>query len=421
VYRSYVRLQPISGDMTKSRSAILSVILCVVALAATASLATPASGATRATTIRAKRAQVAKAESLMAASRSELATALAGYEEAGAELDVARTDLESTNATIRQLETEITARQALLDERVATMYKSGGFEVLQALLSVETLDDLFSRMDMLSYIQDSDSQLLDGLAAARRQADFLRQQQAQRETELIALRQQADARMAVVKVAIAQQQTLVRSLGAEITRLVKEQEAAEAAAAAEAALNDGTPSPPVPFKPNTIISDGNYLDAASLTVDGIQAFLGKQSGRLDTYTGTDHNGVTKSAAEMIADAAAAWGVSPKVILVTLQKEQSLISRSDLTQYALDWAMGCGKMDSRTLPEYQGFGNQIWGGARALKRNRSSWRAGISLSIDGTAVYPSNASTHSLYRYTPHFHGNTSFWKLYWRYFGDPLK
>jgi hypothetical protein len=37
------------------------------------------------------------------------------------------------------------------------------------------------------------------------------------------------------------------------------------------------------------------------------------------------------------------------------------------------------------------------------------------------VYPSNAATFTLYRYTPHFHGNTSFWRLYWHYFGDPVK
>jgi peptidoglycan hydrolase CwlO-like protein len=407
--------------MTKHGRSILAMTLSVAVLAATMFVAAPASAASRAATIRAKRAQVAKAGSLMAASQSQLATALADYEQAGSELDVARADLEATNATLEQLEAEIASRQALLDERVATMYKSGGFEMLQALLSVSTLDDLFSRMDMLSYIQESDSSLLEGLTTARREADILRQQQTQRETELTALRQQADARMAVVNAVIAKQQALVRSLGADIARLVKEQEVAEAAAAAAAALNDGTPNPPVGFNANTIISDDNYLDGNSLSVDGIQAFLKTQSGKLGTYTGKDHSGVTKSAAEMIADAAVAWGVSPKVILVTLQKEQSLISRSDLTQYALDWAMGCGKMDSRTLSQYQGFGNQIWGGARALKRNSSSWRSGISISIDGMAVYPSNASTHSLYRYTPHFHGNTSFWKLYWKYFGDPLK
>ena len=396
-------------------------MVCAVALVAAVAAAVPASAVTRSQTIRAKRAQVAKAEAEMGVSRSQLTSALADYEEAGSELDVARANLDSTNATVSRLESEIASRQALLDERISSMYKSGGFEMLQALLSVETLDDLFSRIDMLSYIQESDTELLDGLAAARKQGDVLRQEQTQRETELIALRQQADARMAVVNAAVAQQQALIHSLGADITRLVKEQEAADAAAAAAAALDDGLPAPPVPYEPNTIISDANLLDAGSMSAAAIQSFLDNQTGDLRSYSGSDHNGATKTAAQMIADAAVGWGVSPKVIIVTLQKEQSLISRPGADQNALNWAMGCGKMDSRTISSYSGFGNQIWGGARALARNRASWHKGVSISIDGTAVYPSNASTHSLYRYTPHFHGNTSFWKLYWRYFGDPTK
>jgi hypothetical protein len=202
---------------------------------------------------------------------------------------------------------------------------------------------------------------------------------------------------------------------------VKEQEAADAAAAAAAALDDGLPAPPVPYEPNTIISDANFLAADSMSAVAVQTFLDNQAGDLRSYSGQDHNGATKTAAQMIADAAVGWGVSPKVIIVTLQKEQSLISRPGADQNALNWAMGCGKMDSRTIQSYSGFGNQIWGGARALARNRSSWHKGLAISIDGSAVYPSNASTHSLYRYTPHFHGNTSFWKLYWRYFGDPTK
>ena len=122
---------------------------------------------------------------------------------------------------------------------------------------------------------------------------------------------------------------------------------------------------------------------------------------------------------MIAEASSAWGVSPKVILATLQKEQSLVSDPSPSAYALDWAMGCGKTDSVTYTQYQGFGNQIWSGARVLSNGRSFWHRGMSLAIDGAAVYPTDASTESLYRYTPHFAGATLFWKLYWRYFGDP--
>ena len=409
------------GGTTNLHIARLGTLVCVAAVVAATFTSVPASAVSRSEAIRIKREQVAAAEKQISAARTDLTTAMAAYDEASTQLDGARNDLDSTNATIEMLEQEIVARQGLLDERVASMYKAGGYEMLQALLSVETFDDLLTRMDLFSFIQDSDTELIVGLTTSRRETDFLRQQQLQRETELIALRQQADARLATVNSAMARQKAIVDSLGAEIAALVKEQEAAEAAAAAAAALNDGTPNPPVPFDPNTIVSDATYLDSDALSVDGIQAFLEAQPGKLDTYTGRDHNGVTKRASDMIAEAALAYGVNPKVILVTLQKEQSLISRSELTQYALDWAMGCGKMDSRTLPEYAGFGNQIWSGARVLVKNRTGWRAGMSLSIDGKAVSPSNASTLSLYRYTPHFHGNTSFWKLYWKYFGDPLR
>ena len=37
------------------------------------------------------------------------------------------------------------------------------------------------------------------------------------------------------------------------------------------------------------------------------------------------------------------------------------------------------------------------------------------------VTPTNRATWGLYRYTPHFGGNTSFWMIWWRHFGDPLK
>jgi hypothetical protein len=157
-----------------------------------------------------------------------------------------------------------------------------------------------------------------------------------------------------------------------------------------------------------------------MSADTIQAFLNNQSGPLKSYSGPDHNGNTRTAAQMIAEASAAFGVSPKVVLATLQKEQSLLTKSG-GQNAMDWAMGCGKTDSVTYTQYKGFGNQIWGGAQKLISNRSYWRPGISLSIDGTTVYPKNASTHAQYRYTPHFGGVTSFWRIYWRYFGDPGK
>jgi peptidoglycan hydrolase CwlO-like protein len=391
-----------------------------LAMTVTPVSASAVSSSAIASSVRAKRARAAAIEAQMKPMRAELMTALAKVDEADARLQDVRDQLAATADTMTQLDSEITASQAVLNDRAATMYKSGGLDVIEALLSGGSLDDLLTRIDMLSYIQETDAQLIAGLTTDRDQSTFLQGQQAQRETDLIAVRQEADARKAEVEGIVARQQALMRSVGHDIERLVRAQEDARTAEAAAASGADGVADPPVAFQPNTVISDAKYHAADSLSVAQIQSFLESQPGSLKSYTARDHDGVTKSTAQMIADAASRWGVSPKVILVTMQKEQSLLSDASPSQRALDWALGCGKTDSSTLSQYQGFGNQIWFGARALSLNATHWRRGISISIDGSAVYPSNAATHAQYRYTPHFHGVKLFWKLYWLYFGDPI-
>jgi len=404
------------------RVTALACVACLtLALSGVPASASAASSASIARSLGAKRKQAATIEVQLATTRQELTNALEKSDEIDAQLEQARADLAVTSDTLSQLDTQISTGQDTLNERAVALYKSGGLDVLQALLSVESLDDLMSRVDMLSYIQQSDDDLLHGLTTARDQSAFLQGQQTQREDDLIALRQEADARTATVQTLIAQQKTLMDSIGKSVQGLIKKEEAAKAReAAAAAAGTAGVPNPPVGFSPNTLISQAKYTDSGSLTAAGIQGFLNAQPGDLKSYSGRDYNGTVKSAADMIADAAAAWHVSPKVILVTLQKEQSLLTDSSPSQHTMDWAMGCGATDSGRLAGYSGFGRQIWMGARALSRNQGNWHSGISISIDGNAVYPSNAATFSLYRYTPHFHGNQMFWKLYWRYFASPV-
>ncbi len=412
------------GETTTHRHRTQRSIAIVVAAALLLCAVPVSAGATSSAALRkslaAKRALAVKAEAQLAQVRDQVTAALAEQADADAAMEIARQELDRTTTRIEMLGGEIDARQAALDERAVAMYTGGGIDVLTAILTASSFGDLFSRIDLFSYIQDSDAELVAGLTTSRTESESLQQTQALREAEMISLRQRADARAETVKLAAAAQQRLTASLSADVKKLVKQEEDARAAEAIAAAGGDGE-IPPLPYNPNTIISEAVFGDSASMSVAQIQAFLQTQGSALRDYRGSNHSGVNSSAAEMIAEAAGAWEVNPRVILVTLQKEQSLISRGSPSQYALDWAMGCGKMDGSTLSQYQGFGNQIWGGARALHRNRSSWRSGISLTIDGAAVYPSNAATLTLYRYTPHFHGNTSFWRLYWHYFGDPAR
>jgi peptidoglycan hydrolase CwlO-like protein len=400
-------------------SAVIVALLAATALPVTA---TAASSAALRKALAAKRAQAEKVGLQIAAATQDLTNALAQQSDADLALEGAREEVANTTSIIQGLDLQIQERQTALDTRAVAMYTGGSTDMLAALLSVNTLDDLFTRLDLFTYIQQSDTDLVSGLNDARSQSETLQQQQALREAELIALRQQSDARASAVKVAMAAQQRVLDSVSTDIRKLVVREEDARAreAAAAAAAGAGGGSTPSLPYDPNNIISESQFLASSSMDAAAIQGFLSAQGSRLKSYTGSDHTGKSMSAAQMIADAAVAWRVNPKVILVTLQKEQSLINGGS-SQRALDWAMGCGKMDSRTISSYKGFGNQIWGGARALAHNRSNWHSGISLTIDGSVVHPASAATFTLYRYTPHFHGNTLFWKLYWHYFGDPTK
>lgn len=181
------------------------------------------------------------------------------------------------------------------------------------------------------------------------------------------------------------------------------------------------------FNKTNVISDANFRATSSMTAAEIQTFLDGMPGVLKSLTTTDYAGVQKSAAVIIADACTAWNVSPKVMLATLQKEQSLLTYTNPSQKALDWAVGMGYTDTVIYPQYKGFGNQIWCGTRALSNYETTygWYPGKTMSVldlDGkwVTITPANAATFAQYTYTPHVSGVQLFWTCYNRYFGDPL-
>ncbi len=183
------------------------------------------------------------------------------------------------------------------------------------------------------------------------------------------------------------------------------------------------------FNPGYIVSDFEYFNTRALSAKGIQLFLNSQSGALKNLSFTTPNG-TKSAAQIIYDAAAANKMSAKVILTTLQKEQSLITNAGrATNYVLDRAMGYGCPDGASCSsEYFGFYNQVTKGARLLGDDptwgRSSrYKVGETYAFDYSNdgvnyqnVTIANEATGLLYQYTPHRHGNEAFYNLWTQWF-----
>lgn len=211
------------------------------------------------------------------------------------------------------------------------------------------------------------------------------------------------------------------------------------------------------FNPNLIISDAELLNYNSLNLTQIQSFLEKNNSYLANYKTTNAHGTIKSAAEIIYDASInnydcdnailsdnptetekqlkckkITTVSPKFLLVLLQKEASLIEDSAPSQSRLDWATGYGCPDNWTCnPYYKGFGKQVNSASLQFLAYMQSpqnynYKAGQAytfnnpygtISQEQMTVVPQNKATAALYNYTPHvFNGNYNVYKLYQRYF-----
>lgn len=250
------------------------------------------------------------------------------------------------------------------------------------------------------------------------------------------------------------------------------------------------------FDPSNLISDERFADIATLGgPEGIQAFLERQKSVL-ADTSADFLlklrepgdsdlksrlpdprpslGRLRTAAELIYDASTSAGINPQVVLVTLQKEQSLIngnfSSRDL-QRALDRALGFGCPDEGGCQDiFLGFYHQLFGSfdaqgnryigmpaslARSFNFESGGTRVGRGpmvdaagcacgsgnrirvsrigdvITLENTQGPPNNApatqmvtlsnfATAALYRYTPHvYNGNYNFWKFFNQWFRYP--
>ena len=251
------------------------------------------------------------------------------------------------------------------------------------------------------------------------------------------------------------------------------------------------------FDPGLLISDAAFSDTATFgSAAGVQQFLAsknsvlartdeafltklREPANVDWKTRLDDPqaslGRLRTAAELIYDASASAGLNPQVIIVTLQKEQTLITKTFATdadlQRALDRALGYGCPDNQPCQaSFLGFYPQLFGtfdasndrwigAAKSLSKSftyevngvrvgrgplidaqnqafgsgpfvRPS-RQGDSVVFENTlngfsGIEPSqtvtlkNYATAALYRYTPHvFNGNYNFWRFYQAWFRYP--
>ncbi len=214
---------------------------------------------------------------------------------------------------------------------------------------------------------------------------------------------------------------------------------ATAAPPAPAGVGDVAPMADLSqFQPGNIVSDAVFLDSGTMTAAQIQAFLEKQvptcqsgyvclkdwydtsrSTSADAMCGAYSGGMRERASTIIYKVAQACGINPQVILVTLQKEQALVTHTWPSEWRYTIAMGQGCPDTAACDErYHGFFNQVYGGAWQFKRYANppgtsqyfTWYApgntwniqyNPNQSCGSSPVYVQNQATANLYYYTPY--------------------
>ncbi|MGY1845719.1 LGFP repeat-containing protein, partial [Modestobacter sp. SYSU DS0875] len=229
------------------------------------------------------------------------------------------------------------------------------------------------------------------------------------------------------------------------------------------------------FRAGNIISDQLFYDGNAMSAADVQTFLQSKNPNCkpssagvpclknatqDTDTrpadsrcpGTYVGAPAESAATIIAKVGKACGISQRVLLVILQKEQGLVTLSGdkLTVTRYEKAMGFGCPDTKPCdPKYAHLFNQLYSAAwqyrnYVVEAHRYNHKVGIVNNVrydvetacGSSPVFIENQATAGLYNYTPYqpndaalragsgtgdgcsAYGNRNFWIYYTDWFGS---
>lgn len=252
------------------------------------------------------------------------------------------------------------------------------------------------------------------------------------------------------------------------------------------------------WQPGNVMSDSIFFNSGSMSADQVQAFLdskvpicdtngtqpispGSSTTRAqwaaangkpappytclknysqatptmaaDAYCSGGVTGNVKTAAQIIKEVAAACSINPQVLIVLLQKEQSLVTDDWPWPRQYEAATGFSCPDTAPCdPSFAGFFYQVYYAARQFQRyvkqpQLFNYRAGqtsyvlwnvATTNCGGSNVYLQSQATAALYNYTPYqpnqaalnnlygtgdgcsAYGNRNFWRMFNDWFGTTV-
>jgi len=163
------------------------------------------------------------------------------------------------------------------------------------------------------------------------------------------------------------------------------------------------------FTADLLFEDAMFINSSAVTVQGIQDLLEVSPYGARSFLADEKIG-GQPFSQVLVDVAKSKQVNPVLLLVRLQVEKSLISKSTRpTGNTIDFALGCGCPDRKACNEvYRGLDKQLTCGADTLRKHydgsvagTGAWRVGRSTTtLDPRSITPRSHGTASLYAYTP---------------------
>ncbi|MHB9004729.1 MAG: coiled-coil domain-containing protein, partial [Coriobacteriia bacterium] len=237
--------------------------------------------------IAAKQAEEANAKRELELMRDELAARVTEYVRVGKLIESTRSDISVVATQLAETDAALLRTEQAVLDRAVELYRGDRVGLFTLLFDARTIQDLMVRYNYLTIINRRDTELMETMRVMRAESAYLHESLRAREGYLVQLQERLDVQHEQIVAGIDAQQQKATALGADIAAMIRQKQLMQVTSGS-APRND--------YDPDTLISDANYRDSASMSVDQIQAFLESQSGVLDTYTGPDHTGVPKSAA-----------------------------------------------------------------------------------------------------------------------------
>jgi peptidoglycan DL-endopeptidase CwlO len=187
--------------------------------------------------IRAKQADAARAQATLDNLRTDAEVKAEEYNSVSAALDKTRGQIEQTRQRLAIEDANLRDAELTLQQRADGIYRSGGLDVIEVVLNTTSFEDFLTRVDLLARFAQSDAQVVTSVKDARQRVAATQRTLQQRESDQIALRDQAEVKRQQAEAAANKQKEFVDSLNAAVAKLIRQEEArlaAEAAARAKA-------------------------------------------------------------------------------------------------------------------------------------------------------------------------------------------